>query len=108
MSQFSPAGGIVAEEGVLVAASEAVLQARADVSQQCDHLSREIQSLTAAWSGEGAQAFGRLHEAWQEKRHRVVSALDGLAAALEETGRDTAATDTAQADASQRLVSRLG
>lgn len=106
MSRTNP--GLHAEEGVLAAASETVLQARVDVLQRSQRLEGEIASLTGAWSGEGARAFERLHQAWQEKQRRVVGALDDLSAALEETGRDTVATDAAQADASALLLSRLG
>lgn len=106
MSGMSP--GLHAEEGVLAAASGKVLEARVDVLQRSQRLEGEIASLAGAWSGEGARAFERLHQAWQEKQRRVVGALDDLATALDETGRDTTATDAAQADVSALLLSRLG
>lgn len=108
MSQVPPSGGLVAEEGVLAAASETVVRARADVLALSHHLEGEIAALGAAWGGEGARAFDRLHRAWQDKQRRVVGALDGLATALDDTGRDTTATDSTQADVSLLLVSRLG
>lgn len=101
-------GDLVVEEGVLAAASEAVTRARSDVTTLSQQLAGEIEALERGWKGDGARAFDRLHRAWQDKQQRVVGALDGLAAALDETGRDTVATDTAQADATQRLISRLG
>ncbi|MBE7324049.1 WXG100 family type VII secretion target [Nocardioides sp. Y6] len=108
MNQMAPAGGLVAEEGVLAAASETVLRARVDVLSLSSKLETEITELGASWSGEGARAFAQLHRTWQDKQRRVVGALDNLAAALDETGRDTSATDAAQADVSRLLVSRLG
>lgn len=106
MSQMTE--GLVAGEGVLAAASETVLRARADVLALSQALESEITALGASWSGEGARAFDKLHHAWQEKHRRVVGALDGLASGLDETGRDTVSTDAAQADVSMLLVSRLG
>lgn len=106
MSQMN--GGLLAEDGVLAAASETVMRARADVLTLSTHLEGEITALGASWGGEGARAFERLHRAWQEKQRRVVGALDNLSSALDDTGRDTSATDAAQADVSARLASRLG
>ncbi|QCX28848.1 WXG100 family type VII secretion target [Nocardioides jishulii] len=107
MSQMSQ-GDLVVGEGVLAAASEAVTRARTDVTTLSRQLAGEIEALESRWKGDGARAFERLHHAWQSKQQRVVGALDGLAAALEETGRDAVATDSAQADVTQRLLSRLG
>ncbi|GGD12779.1 WXG100 family type VII secretion target [Nocardioides daphniae] len=107
MSQLSH-GDLVVGEGVLAAAADAVTQARSDVATLSQQLAGQIEALESSWKGDGARAFERLHRAWQDKQQRVVGALDGLSAALEETGRDAVATDTAQADATQRLISRLG
>lgn len=108
MNQMTPSGGLVAEEGVLAAASETVLRARVDVLSLSGQLEAQITELGSAWAGEGARAFERLHRAWQDKQRRVVGALDNLATALDDTGRDTSATDAAQADVSLLLASRLG
>lgn len=108
MSQDNATGGLVAEEGVLLAASETVVSAKGDVTALCHQLGSQIDELGARWSGEGGRSFARLHRAWQEKQQRIVGALDGLAESLQDTDRDNVATDQAQSEASMLLTSRLG
>lgn len=104
---MSGSTAFVAEEGVLEQASRTVEQARADVTALAHTLSGQIDAVASKWGGDGARAFAQLHQAWQERQQRVVGALDGLSASLAETGRDTVATDAAQADLAAHLRSRL-
>lgn len=97
-----------AVEGALRAATEHVRQARADVTALSQTLTGQINGIGSQWGGEGAQAFHRVHTAWQQKQARIVGALDEFAESLTDTDRDNKATDSARAEVSARLLSRLG
>lgn len=97
-----------AADGALRAATEYVRQARIDVTTLSQTLSGQINGLGAQWGGEGAQAFHRVHTAWQQKQERIVAALDAFAESLTDTDRDNRATDAARAEVSARLLNRLG
>ena len=49
-----------------------------------------------------------LKDAWHDRHRQVVAALDDLAAALRDTGRDVLATDEAQAAGYHHDLGRLG
>ena len=108
MSQNQTGSGLAAEEGVLSAAAETVLTAKADVTALCLQLDGQLETLRTKWGGEGARSFSKLHDGWQDKRRRIVGALDGLSDSLHDTDRDNTATDRAQAETSSLLASRLG
>lgn len=95
-------------EGALTAAAERVAAARADVTRLQGQLAGDIDALRGRWSGAGAIAFHRLHDAWQERQARVTAALDGLEAALRETEQDTLRTDDQQAEGFAHYTARLG
>lgn len=95
-------------EGALSAAAGRVSAARTDVTRLQGQLASDIGSLRGRWSGAGAVAFHRLHDAWQERQARITAALDGFEAALRETEHDTLRTDAQQADGFAHYATRLG
>lgn len=97
-----------AASGALQEAAEHVRTARTLITNDSKRLADEILTLGGNWSGEGFRAFTSVHTAWQEKSERVVRALDDFAESLVDTDRDNTATDTARAEVSARLLSRLG
>lgn len=95
-------------ERALSTAAEAVVAARADVTRLQGQLAADIGALRGRWSGSGALAFHRLHDAWQERQARITAALDGFEAALRETEHDTLRTDEQQAEGFAHYTTRLG
>jgi len=102
------ARGLLATQGALQQGATRTREARADVTALSNDLSARIQGIGAQWGGEGARAFHRVHDAWQEKHRRIVTALDDFAASLVDTDKDNVATDQLQADVAARLLSRIG
>ena len=102
------ARGLLAPRGALQQGASRTREARADVTALSNDLSARIQGIGAQWGGEGARAFHRVHEAWQEKQRRIVSALDDFAASLVDTDKNNVTTDQLQADVADRLLSRIG
>lgn len=94
--------------GTLARGAATVAEARADLDATGSRLAGQVQALQGRWVGAGGQAFFALHAAWTERQRALVGALDGFAEALAATGRDTAATDEAQASALARYQARLG
>lgn len=92
----------------LSAAAEAVVAARADVTRLQGQLAADVAALRGRWSGSGAVAFHRMHDAWQERQARVTAALDALEAALRDTERDVLRTDDQQAEGFAHYAARLG
>lgn len=101
------AAGLSQAEKALSSAAEKVATARVDVMKLNQNLSGQIQGMGMRWGGQGAAAFHKLHDAWQEKSHKIVSALDEFERSLLDTEKDNTATDLSQADTSNRLLNRL-
>ena len=102
------AAGLSQTEKALSAAADKVATARQDVTKLNQNLSGQIQGMGMRWGGQGATAFHNLHNAWQDKANKIVSALDQFQQSLVETEKDNVSTDQSQADASSRLLGRLG
>jgi WXG100 family type VII secretion target len=94
--------------GTLGRGADLVGDARADFDRMSAELDHEIDQLRPRWQGAGGRAFFVLKDAWHDRHGRVVAALDDLAAALRDTGRDVTATDEAQASAFHHDLGRLG
>lgn len=100
--------GFSQADRTLTAAAGHVTTARGEVTKRCQQLGGQLAGLSGQWAGEGATAFQRLMLGWQEKQKTILDALGELSRALQETERDTAATDQSQAQAVSRLHGRLG
>lgn len=100
--------GLRQGEHALSRAADLVGTTRGDVTRQCAQLGDRMAGLSGQWGGQGAVAFQRLMVTWQDRQRTILDALGDLATALQETERDTVATDQAQADVASRLQSRLG
>jgi WXG100 family type VII secretion target len=96
------------QERALSTAADRVVAARADFARMQGALAHDIAALRSQWTGAGAMAFHRLHEAWQERQTRVTAALEALEASLRETERDNASTDQSQAGGFSHHLARLG
>ena len=83
-------------------------QARTDLSGQISALDARLAGISGLWQGQGAAAFIRVHQAWNQQVARLLAALDGFEAALAATERTFAATDAQVTTNLQRFSSRLG
>ncbi|MFZ2503937.1 MAG: WXG100 family type VII secretion target [Nocardioides sp.] len=100
--------GLHQAEGALTRAAHEVAAARADLTAIGTRLEGQLAGLPSQWSGAGGTAFSRVHLAWAEQQARIVSALDGFVASLQETEQATLAADVAQSAAMSQIASRLG
>lgn len=107
MSQ-SAGPGLHQAEGALSHAAQRVAETHDDLLRLGSQLTGQIEGLRSAWVGVGADAFHRLHQAWQDKQRRIVGALTGLEAALQETQTAVVAADQNQSDLMTRTAARLG
>lgn len=105
---MSDNAGFHQAEGALSTAAEHTRVAKTEVIKLCGDLSMNIQGIGARWGGQGANAFHKLHQAWQEKQRTIVNALDDFAGSLETTQTDNVNTDQSQADVNAKLLGRLG
>ena len=94
--------------GTLGRGADLVDGARQDFDRLSVELDHEIDALRSRWQGTGGSAFFALRDAWTDRQHRVVAALDGLAEALRGTERDVMATDESQAAGFHQDLGRLG
>ena len=94
--------------GTLGRGADLVGAARADFDRMSAELDQEIDQLRPRWQGAGGRAFFVLKDAWHDRHRQVVAALDELATALRDTGRDVLATDEAQAAGYHHDLGRLG
>jgi uncharacterized protein YukE len=93
--------------GVLSRAAGIVAEARHDLDRLDAQLVAHVEAARRPWSGQGADAFGALGQAWSERQRTIVRALDGFEAALRSTEHDNTATDDEQAAAFGRAQQRL-
>lgn len=94
--------------GTLGRGADLVDGARQDFDRMSAELDHEIDLLRPQWQGAGGRAFFVLKDAWRDRHHRVVGALDELATALRATERDVTATDETQAAGFHQDLGRLG
>lgn len=105
---MSGSNNLTAGEKALSNAADKATTCKADLTKLYGNLSTQIDALQGKWGGQGAQAFQKLHIAWQEKQKTITKALDDFSQSLVETEKDNVATDQASADAANRNASRLG
>ena len=96
-----------AGDRTLSRAAGMVATARSDFDRLSAALSDNILAQQSKWQGEGGRAFFNLHQAWTDKQHRIVAALNEFESALTSTERDNVNTDQAQSDYMNKNHSRL-
>ena len=83
-------------------------QARSDLSAQIGSLNGKLADIGSHWQGQGAVAFIRVQDAWNNQVTRLLSALDEFGDNLEGTERTFNVTDTDVTDSLSQLTNRLG
>jgi uncharacterized protein YukE len=94
-------------DGALGRAAALVADARADFERSARLLDAQIAALHGRWGGAGGSAFFVLHQAWHDRQHTVVAALERFRASLIETERDNTVVDHRAADTLRALGAGL-
>jgi WXG100 family type VII secretion target len=94
--------------GALAQSVTLTRQARADLSTQISSLNGKLGEIGTHWQGQGAVAFGRVQNAWNEQVQRLLGALGEFGDNLEGTEKTFNVTDTDVTDSMSHLTNRLG
>jgi WXG100 family type VII secretion target len=82
--------------------------AKADFSTQISSLNGKLGEIGTHWQGQGAVAFTRVQNAWNNQVQRLLAALDEFGDNLEGTEKTFNVTDIEVTDAMSQLTNRLG
>ena len=83
-------------------------QAKSDFSTQISSLNGKLAEIGSHWQGQGAVAFVRVQDAWNNQVNRLLSALEEFGDNLEGTEKTFNITDTDVTDSLSQLSNRLG
>lgn len=83
-------------------------QAKADFSTQISSLNGKLAEIGGHWQGQGAVAFTRVQNAWNNQVQRLLTSLDEFGDNLEGTEKTFNVTDTDVTDSLSQLTNRLG
>jgi len=83
-------------------------QAKADFSTQISSLNGKLGEIGSHWQGQGAVAFTRVQDAWNNQVQRLLTSLDAFGDSLEGTEKTFNATDSDVTGAMSQLSNRLG
>jgi WXG100 family type VII secretion target len=83
-------------------------QAKSDFSTQISALNGKLADIGSHWQGQGAVAFTRVQDAWNNQVTRLLSALEEFGDNLEGTEKTFNITDTDVTDSLSQLTNRLG
>ena len=80
-------------EGTIKSTAQLLAGAKVELRRLSKELQGEIDQLQGKWGGAGAQAFGVLNQAWDEKQGAIVMTLEKFEATLDETEKSMTTTD---------------
>jgi WXG100 family type VII secretion target len=83
-------------------------QAKSDFSTQISSLNGKLADIGTHWQGQGAIAFTKVQDAWNNQVTRLLSALEEFGDNLEGTEKTFNVTDTDVTDSLSQLTNRLG
>lgn len=83
-------------------------QAKSDFSAQISSLNGKLADIGTHWQGQGAVAFTKVQDAWNNQVTRLLSALEEFGDNLEGTEKTFNITDTDVTDSLSQLTNRLG
>lgn len=102
------AGEVSAAEGALKAGADAVAQSRNELLQQLKVLEGNLAGIGSHWQGQGAVAFTRLMQRWQQNATAIINALNEFEANLVSSQNTYTATDDQAQQTANALAQRLG
>ncbi|MET0912047.1 MAG: WXG100 family type VII secretion target [Acidimicrobiales bacterium] len=80
-------------EGTIKSTGQLLAGAKVELRRLSKELQGEIDQLQGKWGGAGAQAFGVLNRAWDEKQGAIVMTLEKFEATLDETEKSMTTSD---------------
>jgi WXG100 family type VII secretion target len=80
-------------EGTIKSTAQLLAEAKVELKRLSNELQGEINQLQGKWGGAGAQAFGILNRAWDEKQGAIVMTLERFEATLDETEKSMTTSD---------------
>ena len=101
------AGGFVTDASRVKDAANHVLQVRDEVISDINRLHREVETLSGAWKGAAAGAFGNLMAQWATDETKLRNAMTAIAELLDKTSVQYSTTEQDQHDAIQRVMGAL-
>ena len=80
-------------DGTIKSTAQLLAEAKVELKRLSNELQGEINQLQGKWGGAGAQAFGILNRAWDEKQGAIVMTLERFEATLDETEKSMTTSD---------------
>lgn len=98
---------ISAEAGALKAGQEAVAEARAGIDAEIKRVRSEIEYMRAYWTGDAANAFTNMVNAWDEKTTSINNQLIQLEQSLRSTEQEQERTEQEHQQSVSKIASML-
>ena len=98
---------ISAEAGALKAGQEAVADARAGIDAEIKRVRSEIEQMGAYWTGDAANAFTNMVNAWDEKTTSINNQLIQLERSLRSTEQVQERTEQEHQQSVSKIASML-
>ena len=94
-------------EGTIKTTGQLLAEAKVELRRLSNELQGEINQLQGKWGGAGAQAFGILNTAWDEKQGAIVMTLERFEASLDETEKSLTTSDETAASGVNSIRSQM-
>lgn len=94
-------------EGTIKSTAQFLAEAKAELRKLSKELQGEIDQLQGKFGGQGAQAFGILNQAWDEKQGAIVMTLGKFESTLDETEKSLTGSDEQSAASVSAIRSQM-
>jgi len=94
-------------EGTIKSTAQLLAEAKTQLRKLSKELQGEIDQLQGKFGGQGAQAFGVLNQAWDEKQGAIVMTLEKFESTLDETEKSMTASDEQSASSVSSIRAQM-
>ena len=94
-------------EGTIKSTAQLLAAAKAELRKLSKELQGEIDQLQGKFGGQGAQAFGILNQAWDEKQGAIVMTLEKFESTLDETEKSMTSSDEQSASSVSAIRAQM-
>ena len=94
-------------DGTIKSTGQLLAEAKVELRRLSKELQGEIDQLQGKFGGQGAQAFGVLNRAWDEKQGAIVMTLEKFEATLDETEKSMTTSDEQSASSVSAIRNQM-
>ena len=93
--------------GTIKTTGQLLAEAKVELRRLSNELQGEIDQLQGKWGGAGAQAFGMLTTAWDQKQGAIVMTLEKFESTLDETEKSMTSSDERSASSVSSIRAQM-